>query len=107
MVDPYGILKIVKERELISMVEATLVNYFDVWGNKKDGWEINNLCTEGIIELPENFDKKDIVKSLKEFGFFKNTVRLNMLDIEDCYPYYEICHKADGYKPICRIEIRE
>lgn len=89
------------------MVEATLVNYFDVWGNKKDGWEINNLCTEGIVELPENFERKDIVKALKDFGFLAKHVRLNMLEIEDLYPYYEISHKAAGYKPICRIEIRE
>jgi hypothetical protein len=89
------------------MVEATLVNYFDVWGNKKDGWEINNLCTEGTITLPDDFDRKDIVKAIKAIGFFKPSVRLNMLEIEDLYPYYEISHKAAGYKPVCRIEIKE
>lgn len=89
-------------------VTATLVNYFDVWGNKKDGWEINNLCTEGQVELPEDFNEKDIVKALKECGFFKKTVRANMLDIEmHLYPYIEINYKKEGYKPICRVEIHE
>lgn len=88
-------------------IQAKLVNYFDVWGNKKDGWDINNLCTEGMIELPDNYSKHDIVKAIKEVGFFKPSVRLNMLEIEDLYPYYEISHKANGYKPVCRIEIQE
>jgi len=88
------------------VIKATLVNYFDVWGNKKDGWEINNLCTEGEIELPEDFTKKDIVKAIKEVGFFKPTVRMNMVEIEDLYPYYEISQKKD-YMPVCRIEIQE
>jgi hypothetical protein len=89
------------------MVTATLVNYFDVWGNKKDGWEINNLCTEGTIELPEEFTEKDIVQALKEKGFFKKHVRVNMCDIEmHLYPYIEI-NQAKDFKPVCRIEIHE
>ena len=87
------------------MVTASLVNYFDVWGNKKDGWEINNLCTEGKIELPDDYTDQDIVKALKEFGFFKKTVRANMLDIEHhLWPYVEINHKKENYKPVCRLE---
>lgn len=30
------------------MPTYSLINYFDVWGNAKDGWEVNNLCTEKL-----------------------------------------------------------
>jgi hypothetical protein len=84
-----------------------LVNYFDVWGNQKDGYEINNLCTEieGIV-LVDGCQDTDLLKYLKSIGFFKKHVRLNMLSIEDysCMgDYIEISEKRTG-KPICRFE---
>lgn len=86
------------------MVQYRLINYFDVWGNKRDGWEVNNLCEEGIIELPENFTDKDMIKALKEFGFFKKTVRSNQLDIWNDYHMIEFSQRKDQ-QPICRLEL--
>lgn len=87
-------------------MKAQLINYFDVWGNKTDGWEVNNLCNEGEIELPETFTDKDILKSLKAVNFLKKTVRGNQLIIENLWPFYEISQKKD-FCPICRIEVEE
>lgn len=36
----------------------TLVNYFDVWGNEEDGWEVNDCCVERE-HIPFHADVKD------------------------------------------------
>lgn len=84
---------------------ATIVNYFDVWGNKNDGWEVNNLCQENErLELTDLFTKEHILKELKRVGFLKKTVRQNMVIIEDLFPFYEISQRKD-FMPVCRVEI--
>jgi hypothetical protein len=83
-----------------------LINYFDVWGNKKDGWEINNLCEEnaGELFLHEECTHKDILQKLKEVGFLKSTTRMNQLVFEGLGDFgVEIYQKKD-MQPICRIE---
>jgi hypothetical protein len=33
----------------------TLWNYFDVWGNEEDGWDVNDVCVEWCgLKIPEN-----------------------------------------------------
>jgi hypothetical protein len=85
-------------------MEMKLINYFDVWGNKRDGWEVNNLCSEGNIEVPEELTDKQVLTALKDVGFLKNHVRTNMLTF-DYLPDFgvEIRQKKDD-QPICRIE---
>lgn len=93
-----------KER---TMLVCELVNYFDVWGNAKDGFEINNLCKEGTVLIPENHTHKDIVQALKDVGFFKKHVRSNMIDVSDNGDgiMIEIEKRRDG-KPVCRLEVK-
>jgi hypothetical protein len=88
--------------------EVRLINYFDVWGNKKDGWEINNMCEEGRLRIHEDYTNKEIMQALKGFGFLKNTVRINQLEFDHLHDFgIEIYQKKD-MKPICRLEwVRE
>ena len=45
------------------MPTYSLINYFDVWGNAKDGWEVNNLCTEKTgITITDDATDKDMRK---------------------------------------------
>lgn len=47
-----------------------LIDYFDVWGNPEDGWEVNNLCTvKENIEIPENATDAEILVLLVDIGF--------------------------------------
>lgn len=48
----------------------TLINDFDVWGNGKDGWVINDCCVaaEGI-EIDDFATDKEIVEMLKSKGY--------------------------------------
>ena len=53
----------------------TLTNYFDVWGNAKDGWEVNNQCIEADdLVIADDASPKEICQGLK---------RINMLATSD------------------------
>ena len=53
-----------------------LINYFDVWGNAREGYEVNNLCEDGILYFPDYPSKAEILKKLKAIGWIKKTVRM-------------------------------
>lgn len=80
-----------------------IVNYFDVWGNSKDGYEVNNMCEEGVITLHMNATNEDVLKALKKFGFLKKHVRMNMIQFEGAYMDIWEINDSKG-KPICRVE---
>lgn len=82
-----------------------LINYFDVWYNKDEGYSVNNQCSEGEIYLSKDYDNKEILKTLKEYGFLKNTVRTTSVDISDWFDLIEIFDKKGC--PICALFIRK
>jgi hypothetical protein len=55
------------------------VNYFDVWGNTKEGFDVNNLCTEPfwIVTATDLPTMTQAVKALKKADFLKKTCRAN------------------------------
>ena len=82
----------------------SLVNYTDVWGNKEDGYEINNQCVEfDDLYLADSLKIKDILKYLKGIGFL-TTDDMRRFDVADYGDGYEIYAKKD-LVPLCRLEI--
>ena len=79
---------------------------YESWGNRKDGWEVNNLWTiKEDIKVSEDANDKDILKLMKDAGYFKKHVRLNMLDIwSDSEYFIEFFHRKTG-EPLCRLEL--
>lgn len=48
----------------------TLINYFDVWGNSRDGFTVNNQCVEcNDLYIDDAATNKDICAYLKNAGF--------------------------------------
>lgn len=47
-----------------------LINYFDVWGNEEDGYEVNDLCVEetGIFTADDSTDQQ-VLNLLVRIGF--------------------------------------
>lgn len=71
----------------------------DIWGNEKEGYEVNNVMDEGIFWESEEFPNfADIVKTLKRCGFLKKRFRFSSQ-----YPYDNM--EVIEYKncPICQI----
>lgn len=73
------------------------INYFDVWGNESDGYEINNLCYENIYIIGDNWNTQDIVKYLKKIGYLKKTSKNTKFHGYDSELYY-------GSIPVGRFE---
>lgn len=45
-----------------------LINYFDVWGNAEEGWEVNNQCIEAEdIHISDEATDKDICEYLVKY----------------------------------------
>ena len=82
-----------------------LIDYFDVWGNVKDGWEVNNLCEiEDDIILAEDTTDEEIIDFLIMINYLeseaKGQVHLESQDNE----MIEIVQTKDDY-PIGRLEM--
>lgn len=82
--------------------EYKLINYFDVWGNAADGWEINNLCDE--FNFISEDQEKNIIQVLKNKGFLNKTCRLNQFDIYNDGYIIEFNTKKE-LKPLFRVEL--
>jgi len=78
---------------------------YDVWGNKKDGFEVNNaFSTEEVLVITEDATDRDIIKGLKTIGFIKKGVRYSSIDIdgEDGYSLY-LTYTAGTWYPLCEL----
>ena len=92
-------------KEIIKMENTTysIINYFDVWGNKKDGWEVNNLCKEDFtITISDNATTKEIIQALKEEGFLAKHCRENMFEVYNDIHFIEFFRKNGS--PVFRLE---
>lgn len=91
----------------VKYYKVKFINYFDVWGNKIDGYEVNNLCIEfdDLIIAEELYNGKDLIKYLYDIEFF-NTHDMRKFIIEDMGELIEIYQKKDLF-PLGRFEIIE
>ena len=82
-----------------------LIDYFDVWGNATDGWEVNNLCTvEEDIVIAEDSTDEEIIDFLVRIEYLKPEARENVhLESYD-NEMIEIVQTKDDY-PIGRLEM--
>jgi hypothetical protein len=83
-----------------------LINY-DVWGNKNDGWEVNDAHFTGIeIELSENFTDKELKTALYKSGFATQGILMAKISCDgepDYTLYVNLEAKAYGSKPFCEL----
>ena len=83
----------------------SLVNYFDVWGNAKEGYEVNNLYREfDDLHISDDITDGELIKYLKDIGFFGKSAGLNTIIVENIGDMIEFSRKRD-YKPLCRLEL--
>ena len=80
----------------------TLINYFDVWGNEVDGWEVNDACSEfDDLNITDDATEQDIIDYLYNIEFFK-TNDLEKFDVEYLGEFIEIAEK-ETQKPLCSL----
>ena len=82
-----------------------LIDYFDIWGNKKDGYEVNNACIEWDDVWTSELDDKTLLRILKNTDFLQKKVRINQIDFDWLGPECcEILTRRNRY-PLGRLEI--
>lgn len=85
--------------------EYTLINYFDVWGNAKDGWEVNNQCVEiDDLIITNDVTDKDVLDYLVSVGFL-TTSDMRKVKLENLGEDMEI-YEVKGHKPIGCLRMR-
>jgi len=99
--NPITIYRDEKGREFNSF---RLITY-GVWGNYKDGYEVNDCSKTGItLLLDDQCTKEDVVKGLKEKGFFSKRMRFSSVDLS--WGHEHVCELtwAQTEQPIGRLE---
>ena len=84
--------------EMKSGVECEIVNYFDVWGNAEEGYEVNNQCVEETGIYVSYDDGEDaIIQKLVDMGLLKDTAVLGeTVNLVYTGDFWEI-EEMDGY----------
>jgi hypothetical protein len=81
------------------------VNYFDVWGNEIDGFEVNDVSLHRISEvIPET--ELDVIQLLVDNDIVHSDVNLNDVDIQLSEYNAEITERKTG-RPFGRIDFVE
>jgi hypothetical protein len=52
---------------------------YDVWGNEKDGYEVNDVFPGRLVTID---DEKDLVKEFRKVGLLKKGVRSSRVQID-------------------------
>jgi len=85
------------------MQKFRLVHYFDVWGNAKDGYEVNNMAEIAVLKFDETWPtNRAVFDRLKKIGFLKKTTRVNSVRFDEAVDMYEIFDRKGA--PFCFLE---
>lgn len=64
-----------------------LYNY-DVWGNAKDGYDVNNVFNTGeVYELDDTWTDKQIISELKKQGAINKRAKNSLIRIDGEFEY--------------------
>ena len=90
--------------EIQGYSDYQLVDYFDVWGNPEDGFEVNNLARLDIITISDDSTDREIFDYLKNsVGYFNPNVKFRDVEIWNDGDMIEFSNAETG-EPLCRLE---
>lgn len=83
------------------MNKYELWDYFDVYGNETDGFEVNNLCKiEDDIVFADDCTKDEIIDFLKRIEFLTDKCTPDDFSVEFWNPDFIEIFLNNGY-PVC------
>lgn len=72
---------------------------YDVWGNTKDGYEVNaSYSTNDFTSFPDDVDDKLIIHSVKTHGFAPKRARYASFEVRGDLDYLDIEYHG---RPLC------
>lgn len=87
------------------MYNVIYLHYTSVWGNAKDGYEVDDSTEYYSGKLPD-LEDKTLIKFLKEKKYLTAKANKRNIRIDDMYPMLEVVEIATDY-PLGRFEIVE
>lgn len=84
-----------------------LIDYFDVWGNEEDGWEVNDqTVVEEKIWISDDTTEEELFNYLKDtVGYFNRNTKFSDVEIQWYDPdFIEIFQASDGC-PVCSLRV--
>ena len=87
-------------------VSYQVIHHWDVWGNKEDGWEVNNSAVHGKVTFPEDATNDEMILALKECGFLQRWVTAEYFNILDHGTSIDFDYAESG-KPFCTLELKQ
>lgn len=79
----------------------------DVWGNRKDGYEVNDRCKVGSVMIPAECTDRQIIKALKVAGFLRSSCWYKSFTVGgDDNRHIDIDWRIDGDRPLLQLEIQ-
>ncbi len=77
------------------MVRVEVLDY-DVWGNQKEGYEVNDIYRRGNVDL-KDFSRREIVRKFKEAGYLVPRAHANSFEVDTSIgDGAELLHKRTG-----------
>ena len=81
-----------------------LVDYYDVWGNPEDGFDVNDISRTGeILTIDDDASDRDIIDGLVRIGYLKPSAASKVI-IEANDPSFIEIFEEDTYMPLGRLE---
>jgi hypothetical protein len=70
---------------------------YDVWGNKRDGYDVNDRSRITRIEGPDDPSDKQALRMAKDGGLLNPGVRLKSLDLDGDEGYITFTARRNGF----------
>ena len=79
-----------------------LIDYFDVWGNETDGYEVNDKIDTNItLEIPYDVTDEELISKLVNVGFLGNNATVENVRIEWSDETFCELFEMGTYLPLC------
>lgn len=84
------------------MSKYTLIDYYDVWGNSEEGFEVNNLMRfDNYIDIAENASDDDIIQGLINKGYLTENRDYTVYADDDTFMEIFL---TENYYPVCALQ---
>lgn len=86
------------------MTRKLELHTYDTWGNAEDGYDVNDICKSGTVEVSDDANQADVIAAFIESGDIGANKVAGLVFDDLCQNslWIEIESKEDG-KPLGRI----
>jgi len=87
-------------------MKCQIINYFDVWSNEDDGFDVNDVSMFGRFEVDTEWeDRLELLTWLQSVGFIADHATLEDITIDWNDGYIELTETKNGM-PLGRVEYK-